>query len=1226
MKGTNRMFLETILLGVSGNTIYEFIKLSVKHIFGQNNNEVTDKIYNAFETAVQRFYERYGNEFGNLSDSFLAREENWQIILKSMFYSNSRIITDDLIPEGFQEAKPATIESMNYFIEELYKEMKKDFFLDKIIKEKEFMVNTTEKINKVLKKIDSISKKKLISKETSKPKLPGQLPFNNLPFKKNPNFTGRKEILEKIRESFELGQYISLTQSVTGLGGVGKTQIALEYAFRYGYLYETIWWVNAESSQTIMESYTSFVYKNKHIDKNLIEKEIILEAVWNWMSRNNNWLFIYDNAEDEKSIYKFLPRINTGHILITSRYANWHRLGKVLSIDVFKQDEAETFLINSIGIEDRKSARELAEELGYLPLALEQAVAYVKGNKITYEKYIELFKKYKLEIFEEDGYEPNDYNSTITLTWNISIEKIRNKSANQLLYICSFLAPDNIDIGIFGEGKQYLPEPLASEVSSELKYNKIISKLAQYSLIKIQGNKISVHRLLQEVIRKSINKKEWLGYCLNIMTELFNDDNNYLNTWDKYVNIIPHALSVAKHSDKLCIDLEKVAQLYFVVAEGLCSSATYKEAEALYKRILEIIEELNGTEDPEIAIILNELAHLYNKQGRYKEAEPLFKRALEIMEEKLEMKHPYRVNLLSNIGRFYNDQGRYEEAEPLFKRALEIEDKIKGDVKWGKYERMAVTFNDYGLLCQALGRYEEAEALFKKSLDISEEVHGAKHPDNIGSLNNLANLYINQEKYDKAKLLLKKAFKLCQKMLGTKHPDMACVLSNLAVVYNFQGKVIRSKLLFKRAIKIKEEVQGAEHPNNAIILHQLGHIYSEQRRYEEAETLYKRALEIREKIVVEHPDTATILSDLAQLYHTLGRYKEAETLYKRTLEIREKTIGAKHPDTANILSDLARFYHTLGRYKEAEPLYKRKLEIQEEKLGANHPDTAITLNDLGRLYFNWRKYEKAELFLKRILKKGLRATKHLDTAAFLRNLGEFYVRQKRYEEAEPLYKRAIEIIEEVQEVKHPDMAITLNGLARLYYNWGKYNKVEPLHKNALEIQEEVLGTKHPDTATTFKCLARLYAYQGKFTIANELAKRAIEIMEEVQGMRHIDTANILIDLAEVFVFQHKYGRAWRYFTRALEIQEEVLGSKHLLISDNLIRLAHIYIIWGRYKEAESLFKRALEIREEVLGAKHLDTVNILNYLVLLYDSQGKYKEVIQLLCNVKMDGKDNYKL
>ena len=840
---------------------------------------------------------------------------------------------------------------------------------------------------------------------SNKPKFPGQLPFNNLPFRKNPNFTGRGDILESIQKSFKLGQYTSLTQSVSGLGGVGKTQIVIEYAFRYGYLYEAIWWVNAESSHTLMGAYSSFAHKNGLVDKEVSEKDIILEAVWNWMTKHKDWLFIYDNAEDEKSLYEYLPKKDNGHILITSRYTNWRKLGEEIRIDVFVQDEAVDFLIKSTGIKDRKSATMLAYELGYLPLALDQAAAYIANNKITYEEYIYLFKKYKLEIFEDDEYESIDYSYTVAVTWNISIGKINNESSNQLLNICSFLAPDNINRNIFIKSNKCLPEPLASNTLSELKYNKVISELARYSLIRLQDNKMSIHRLLQEVIRQSVNQKEWLGYCIKSVSELFHFDYDDKNTWNTCFELLPHALSVAKHADEMCVYLEKVVCLNNVAGRWFVHTATYEEAEPLYKRAIEIAVEVLGEKNLNSAAIMNNLAILYENQGRYNEAEPLSIRALNIFEEVPgEKSYLETVACLHNLAMLYDKQGRYTEAEPLYKRALE-----RGEVvdKGEKHPITVTCLNSLAGLYNKQGRYTEAEPLLNRVLKIRKEVPGEKHPDTANSLSDLSLLYQNQGRYKEAEPLSKRALEIKEEVMGAKHPGTAVALLNLALLYDNQGRYEEAEPLCKRACEIYEEVVGGKHPDMAASLHILAGIYINQGRYEEAEPLCIRALEIRKEVLIEkHPDTAYSFNNLAGLYVKQGRYFEAEPLYKRALEITVEVSGEKHRDTAGLISNLATLYYRQGRYKKAEPLCKSALQISEEVLGEKHPDTANCLNSLAGLY----------------------------------------VKKERYKEAEVLFKRAFEICEEILGNKHPIIAIILINLASLYDIQGRHEEAKQLRE------------------------------------------------------------------------------------------------------------------------------------------------------------------------------------
>lgn len=229
--------------------------------------------------------------------------------------------------------------------------------------------------------------------------LKGAMPFNNLPHSKNPYFTGRTQKLDLIYSNFQSGDLISLVQSIVGLGGVGKSSIALEYAYRYSKEYEIIWWVNAECSTTVLTDYEEFALKKKIISENAKADEII-ETMKYWFNNNENWLFIYDNADSNdfnEWFEPYLPQNRKGHVLITTR-SNFFPRSKSIDITVFTEDEAVKFLEGRTNKRysdfSEDSSKELSKYLGYLPLALEQAAAYiVETPGVDFQEYINLFKK-----------------------------------------------------------------------------------------------------------------------------------------------------------------------------------------------------------------------------------------------------------------------------------------------------------------------------------------------------------------------------------------------------------------------------------------------------------------------------------------------------------------------------------------------------------------------------------------------------------------------------------------------------------------------------------------------------------------------------------------------------------------------------------------------------------------------------------------------------------------
>ena len=386
------------------------------------------------------------------------------------------------------------------------------------------------------------------------------------------------------------------------------------------------------------------------------------------------------------------------------------------------------------------------------------------------------------------------------------------------------------------------------------------------------------------------------------------------------------------------------------------------DAEPLCKRSLAIQEKALGPDHPVVALDLNNLAGLYQGQGRYADAEPLFKRALAIREKVLGPDHPDVGAALNNLALLYQDQGRYGDAEPLLKRALAIRERTLGS----DHPDVGQSLNSLAGLYQAQSRFNEAEPLFKRSLAIKEKELGPDHPDVGQSLNNLALLYQLQGRFTDAEPLYKRSLAIAEKALGPDHSTVAVTLNNLALLYQGQGRYADAEPLYKRALAIQEKALGPNHRGVAIDLSNLAGLYRAQGRYADAEPLYQRSLAILEKVLnPDHPDVGTALDNLAGLHQAQGRFAEAESLYNRALAIQEKALGADRPMVAIDLSNLAGLYQAQGRFAEAESLYNRALAIQEKTLGADHPDVGTVLDNLAGLHFAQSDWAGAADFLRR---------------------------------------------------------------------------------------------------------------------------------------------------------------------------------------------------------------------------------------------------------------------
>ena len=385
--------------------------------------------------------------------------------------------------------------------------------------------------------------------------------------------------------------------------------------------------------------------------------------------------------------------------------------------------------------------------------------------------------------------------------------------------------------------------------------------------------------------------------------------------------------------------------------------AHYAEAEEYLSAALKEAENF-GPEDPRLATSLNNLAALYNLQGKYTEAEPLSKRSLAIREKALGPDHPDVATSLNNLAALYRAQGRYAEAEPLYQRALAIREKVLGGRTIPRPPPASTTWR-----CSTTTKaaYAEAEPLSKRSLAIREKALGPDHPHVATSLNNLAVLYRNQGRYKEAEPPHQRALMIQEKALGPEHPDVAASLNNLAALYNLQGKYTEAEPPHQRALMIQEKALGPDHPDVAQSLNNLGLLYYTQGKYTEAEPLYQRALAIHGESPGD-PTTPTSLP-ASTIWRsstaTKGATRKPSRSTRRALAIDGDALGPDHPNLATDLTSLGLLYDTQGKYTEAEPLDQRALAIYEKALGPEHPHTATALSNLGAALLHPRQVHRS---------------------------------------------------------------------------------------------------------------------------------------------------------------------------------------------------------------------------------------------------------------------------
>ncbi|MBF0286074.1 MAG: tetratricopeptide repeat protein [Magnetococcales bacterium] len=701
---------------------------------------------------------------------------------------------------------------------------------------------------------------------------------------------GRQEALDEVSAQLRGGR--AVIAAVSGMGGVGKSQLALEYAHRHLARYSHIAWLRAEKPSTLAGELDQWADQLGLPGQTHPEKWAALQR---WLMQNDDWLMIFDNAPDPEGLEEFLPQGN-GHRLITSRHRRWDH---AVALDVLPLADAVQLLRERSGRLQDPDAETLAATLGCLPLALEQAAAYIEDAKIPFATYLSHYQQHRLKLLGKGV--AKHHKDGVAVTWVISMERAAASApaALEILRFAAFLDPDAIPRDL----------PLrAGLVADELALFDALAALARYSLITLKEETISLHRLMQEAVRHGLSeeeRKEWAGRAVRVMREVYNFGQNDLSTWEASGRLLPHAQAAADWGRQLEVEEEGASWLWNETGLYLKNVQTrYGDAKQSYRRALALDEKNLGPDHPKVAIDLNNLAALHQAEGDLKGARPLMERALEIDEKNLGPDHPTVAIRLSNLAQLHQDEGDLKGARPLMERALAIDEKNLGP----------------------------------------------DHPGVARDLNNLAQLHQAEGDLKGARPLMERALAIDEKHYGPDHPKVATDLNNLALLHQAEGDLKGARPLMVRALAIDEKHYGPDHPNVARDLNNLATLHQAEGDLKGARPLMERALAIDEKnLGSDHPKVATRLNNLAQLHQAEGDLKGARPLMERALAIDEKNLGPDHPNVARDLNNLAQLHQAEGDLKGARPLMERALQIAEDRLGMEHPHTVIFRRNLENL-------------------------------------------------------------------------------------------------------------------------------------------------------------------------------------------------------------------------------------------------------------------------------------
>jgi tetratricopeptide (TPR) repeat protein/transcriptional regulator with XRE-family HTH domain len=626
----------------------------------------------------------------------------------------------------------------------------------------------------------------------------------NVPHQRNPYFTGREALLQQIHEALNKKHAMMQAYALCGLGGIGKTQTVLEYSYRYYDEYQAIFWVKADTYENLMSDFLSLAILLNLSERDAQDQAVTLAAIKRWLREHEAWLLFLLRRASLVPPDGTLEAVSDVHLDI---------------------------------------AVEIVRELGGLPLALDQAGAYIDEVSSSLHEYAMLFYKQRNALLKRRGGLTTDHPEPVATTWSLSFERVEQTDtvAADVLRLCAFLDPDAIPEEIFTEGASKACQSLSSLTSNVLRLHQAIEVLRKFSLIHRNPDTkiLTIHRLVQANIQDAMDQEAprlWTERAILAVNGTFPAEVT-VTLWPQCQRLLPHVQMIAILTDLYKLDLLEAATLFNQAGYYLRERALYTEAESLYQRALAIREQVCGSWHPDTAQVIYNLARLHFDLGQYAVCEGLYQQALAIRERTLP------PNDLS----------------------------------------IALSLNSLAFMYYVWGvRYDEAEKLFERALPIFDQAIGVDHPKTSHCLSNLALLYATQGKYSEAENLLLRVQAIRDKSLGPTHLDTARSLQNLAWLYIEQGKQEKyeqAKRLLEQSLEIREYLLGSEHPQTAISLHHLALLCDAQEKYGEADQLYQRVLAIRRKMMgKDNPRVLLTEKHYATLLRKMGRREEAVQL------------------------------------------------------------------------------------------------------------------------------------------------------------------------------------------------------------------------------------------------------------------------------------------------------------------------------------------------------------
>jgi tetratricopeptide (TPR) repeat protein len=827
--------------------------------------------------------------------------------------------------------------------------------------------------------------------------------WGNVP-QRNKNFTGREDLLEELRRRAGVAARTGaagvtgqpeasatataiLPQALYGLGGVGKTQLAIEYAYLYAGNYQLVWWIPAEQIALVRSALAALAPRLGITGIPPGRVEDLVAAVIDALRRGkpyDRWLLVFDNADQPELIREYMPP-GPGHVMVTSRNRGWSRHVHALQVDVFSRDESLAYLQGRVEGITLADAERLAEELGDLPLALEQAAALLAETVMTASVYLDLLAEESDRVLGENP-PPADYPVPVAAAWSLSVTRLREQTpyAMQLLQLCAFFGPAPISLDLLDRGRYVLEPPLRDVLRDRILMGRAIRALGRYSLAKIDNYRrtLEVHRIIQRLIRNELDAEvqSAMRHDVHLLLAASDPgDPDDFENWPKYAELLTHE----NPAQLVTSEVSEVRRLEQNIVRYLYVTGDYKSALAAANKALEQWTEDSG-EGSEYVLIMSRLkAQVLRAVGRYHEAYELAKDTFEKMRELLGVDHEETLILMNGLCVDLRVQGDFKGSLELMRTSVEQHRAVFGT----DHPRTFAAANNLAEDLELNSDYAAARKLYEELYQEKRAVYiSDNHPQVLLTLNAVARA-MREEGYflearEKARqayngyrdlvrqhtlpeghpmvmlqvvdfstasraagtdpeslALAQEAYEAYRRAFGTQHAATLAASFNLGNAQRIVGELESARQLLITTEKQCNVVFGEDHPYTLASALNLSIIY---RRQGDAESAVNRLTEIRSALVQSlgpkaHPALICAVN-LANALSDVGDAGAAVKVNEETHPQLAELLGADHPHTLTCAANLALDLRKLGEAQRADDLARDTVARYRQRLGDDHPE------------------------------------------------------------------------------------------------------------------------------------------------------------------------------------------------------------------------------------------------------------------------------------------------